>query len=61
MDVTFKSCSKQFAQLYTIHVDCGSTISETNVYSAIFALLPVEKVWFGLVWSATDCFLQHEG
>lgn len=31
MDGTFKSVSKQFSQLNTIHVDLGSTESETNV------------------------------
>lgn len=40
LDGTFKSCPKQFTQLYTIHVDWGSTASETNVYPAVFALLP---------------------
>lgn len=39
-DGTFKSCSKQFLQIYSIHVDIGSTSSETNVIPIIFALLP---------------------
>ncbi|KAF0759758.1 MULE domain-containing protein [Aphis craccivora] len=39
-DGTFKSCSKQFLQIYTIHVDIGSTSSETNVIPVIFVLLP---------------------
>lgn len=43
MDGTFKSVSKQFAQLYTIHVDLGSTEKETNVTPVIFALLPNKK------------------
>jgi len=35
-----KSCSKQYLQIYTIHVDIGSTSSETNVIPVIFVLLP---------------------
>lgn len=42
-DGTFKSCPKQFVQLYSIHVDWASTDTETNVYPAIFALLPDKK------------------
>lgn len=37
MDGTFKSCSKQFAQIYNIHVDYGSSKEETNVYPVEFA------------------------
>lgn len=40
MDGTFKSSSSQFTQLYTIHVDLGSTAEETNVAPVVFALLP---------------------
>lgn len=43
VDGTFKSCSKQFHQLYTIHVDIGSTHQETNVIPVIYALLPNKK------------------
>jgi hypothetical protein len=45
MDGTFKSCSTQFTQvgLYTIHVDLGSTLAETNALPIIFALLPNKK------------------
>lgn len=43
IDGTFKSVSKQFSQLYTIHVDLGSTESETNVAPVVFALLPDKK------------------
>lgn len=43
MDGTFKSVSKQFAQLYTIHVDLGSTEEETNVTPVVFALLPDKR------------------
>lgn len=39
-DGTFKSCSKQFQQIYTIHLDIGSTPTETNAIPVIFALLP---------------------
>lgn len=40
MDGTFKSCSKQFGQLYTIHADYGSSETETNVHPVVFGLLP---------------------
>lgn len=39
-DGTFKSCSKQYLQIYRIHVDIGSISSETNVIPVIFVLLP---------------------
>lgn len=42
-DGTFKSCPKQFAQLYTVHVDMGSTENETNVLPVLFALLPDKR------------------
>lgn len=44
MDGTFKSCSKQFAQIYTIHADLGGQDNETNVFPVVFALLPNKKV-----------------
>lgn len=43
MDGTFRSCSRQFTQLYTIHVDLGSTQDETNIAPVIFALLPNKR------------------
>lgn len=43
MDGTFKSASKQFRQIYSIHADLGSTNEETNVKPAVFALLPNKK------------------
>lgn len=43
LDGTFKSCPKQFAQLYVIHVDLRSTAKETNVYPALFAFLPDKR------------------
>lgn len=43
MDGTFKSCSKQFTQLYTVHADLGGRDDETNVVPVIFALLPNKK------------------
>ncbi|XP_035210026.1 uncharacterized protein LOC118184461 [Stegodyphus dumicola] len=43
LDGTFKSCPKQFAQIYTIHVDLRSTATETNVYPALFAFLPDKR------------------
>lgn len=43
IDGTFKSCSGQFKQIYTIHVDLGSTETETNVVPVVFALLQNKK------------------
>lgn len=43
MDGTFKSCSKQFNQIYTIHADYGSSEVETNIHPVVFALLPNKK------------------
>lgn len=43
VDGTFKSCSRQFAQLYTMHVDLGSSNEETNVVPILYALLPNKK------------------
>lgn len=43
MDGTFRSSSKQYAQLYTIHVDLGSSLEETNSIPAVYALLPDKK------------------
>lgn len=43
MDGTFKSCSKQFAQVYTVHADLGGPSNETNVFPVVFALLPNKK------------------
>lgn len=40
MDGTFKSCCPLFQQLYTIHVDLGSTNQHTLIVPAIYALLP---------------------
>lgn len=39
MDGTFKSCSGQFRQIHTIHVDLGSTETETNVVRYRLCLL----------------------
>jgi hypothetical protein len=39
-DGTFNSCPEQFSHLYTINVDCGNTIFESNIYPSIFVLLP---------------------
>lgn len=43
VDGTFKSCSQQFGQIYTIHADYGSSDTETNVYPVVFGLLPNKK------------------
>ena len=39
MDGTFKVCCMQFYQLYTIHVDVGSTDVSRNVVPVVYALL----------------------
>ncbi|GBL68226.1 hypothetical protein AVEN_16043-1 [Araneus ventricosus] len=40
VDGTFKSSSsKQFQQLYSVHVDIGSSSDEINVIAATYALL----------------------
>jgi len=39
-DGTFKSCCRQFAQLYTIHGDIGSTSKSTNIIPLMYVLLP---------------------
>lgn len=43
MDGTFKSSSKQFSQIYSIHADFGSSTEETNIYPVAFAFLPNKK------------------
>lgn len=43
VDGTFKSCCPLFDQLYTLHVDLGSTEQSTVVVPAAFALLPDRK------------------
>lgn len=39
LDGTFKSCPKQFKQIYTIHTDVGSSEEETNILPVAYALL----------------------
>ncbi|KAK9729797.1 MULE transposase domain [Popillia japonica] len=39
MDETFKSCAKQYKQLYTIHVDLGSSSTKIKIVPVLFALL----------------------
>lgn len=39
-DGTFKSCSKQFTQLYSIHADIGSNLTTTSIVPVVYALLP---------------------
>lgn len=39
-DGTFKSCVPPFLQVYTLHIDLGSTHEHTNILPAIYALLP---------------------
>lgn len=38
-DGTFKSCPSPFVQLYTIHVDTGSTVNHTNIIPVVYALM----------------------
>jgi hypothetical protein len=38
-----KCCPRQFAQLYSLHVDLGSTSHENYIYPILFALLPDKK------------------
>jgi hypothetical protein len=40
---TFKSCPRQFAQLYSLHIDLGSTSHENYIYPVLFVLLPDKK------------------
>ncbi|GBM73699.1 hypothetical protein AVEN_177747-1 [Araneus ventricosus] len=39
-DGTFKSCPKQFLQIYSLHADIGSSLEEVNIIPIVFALLP---------------------
>lgn len=39
-DGTFKFCVQPFYQLYTLHVDLGSTKTHNNIVPVIYALLP---------------------
>ncbi|XP_049886598.1 uncharacterized protein LOC126381107 [Pectinophora gossypiella] len=39
-DGTFKFCAKPFYQLYTLHVDIGSSKTKINIVPVIYALLP---------------------
>lgn len=43
LDGTFKSASPPFTQLYTIHVDMGSTDDTNGIIPVIYALLPNKK------------------
>ncbi|GFU14479.1 hypothetical protein TNCV_3251161 [Trichonephila clavipes] len=40
---TFKTCPKQFSQIYTIYVDLRSKATETNVYPGLFVILPDKR------------------
>ena len=43
-DGTFKCCSKLFSQLYSIHVDLGSTLEATNIVPVVYAFMPDRKL-----------------
>jgi hypothetical protein len=43
VDGTFKSCPRQFAQLYSLHVDLGCTSQDNYIHPVLFALLPDKK------------------
>lgn len=60
-DGTFKFCLKPFQQLYTLHVDLGSSETHTNIIPVIYALLPNKtkityKVLFSLIKSQIPQF-----
>lgn len=42
-DGKFKSCGKQFTQIYTIHADLDGRTKDMNVLNVAFALLPNKK------------------
>lgn len=55
-DGTFKAADRPFKQLYTLHVDLGSTDTQTNIIPAVYALLPDKKrstyvIFFNLIKS----------
>ncbi|XP_060849551.1 uncharacterized protein LOC132928713 [Rhopalosiphum padi] len=39
VDGTFKSSSKQFYQVYTVHIDIGSTNDEINIIPRLFSMI----------------------
>ncbi|GBN56320.1 hypothetical protein AVEN_183778-1 [Araneus ventricosus] len=39
-DGAFKSCPKQFLQIYSLHADIGSSLEDVNIIPIVFALLP---------------------
>ncbi|KAE9521932.1 hypothetical protein AGLY_017666 [Aphis glycines] len=43
IDGTFKTCSKQFTQLYTFHIDVSSNFDERDAFSVVFTLLSDKK------------------
>jgi len=49
VDGTFKSSSKQFYQVYTVHNDIGSTNDEINVIPVIYILLIVYERLFSMI------------
>jgi len=40
LDCTFKNCPGQFAKLYSLYVDFGSTSHGKYIYTVLLALLP---------------------
>lgn len=43
VDGTFKSCPQQFKQIFTIHVDVGSSAEETNIIPVVYGFLPDKR------------------
>jgi hypothetical protein len=43
LDGTCKCCPKQFAQLYSLHVDLGNTSHENHIYPVLFAFISGKK------------------
>lgn len=61
LDGTFKAAVAPFVQLYTLHVDLGSTDKNTNIAPVLYALLPGKKqlhyeIFFNLIKSQIPDF-----
>lgn len=56
-DGTFKTCVRKFYQLFTIHVDIGSTKYHTNIIPTIYALLPNRTV---ATYETLFCLIKNQ-
>lgn len=62
LDGTFKSCCYLFDQLYTIHMDIGSSAESTCVIPVLYALLPNrKKVHTAMSWTNQSITFFHSG